>query len=71
MKFKVVKACIDQDTGKRLEPGDMVENLSAFERGRHLAEGNIVPADDRGTERAVKKPAETRKKRRYSAKKVY
>lgn len=64
MKFKVVKACIDQDNGKKLKPGDVIGNLSAFERGRHLAEGNIAPLDDREVEHAVRKPAEKRKRRR-------
>jgi len=63
MKFKVVRPCIDQDHKKKLKPGDVVENLSAFERGRHLAEANIVPLDDTEVERAVRKPAERRKRR--------
>lgn len=64
MKFKVVKPCIDQDRKKKLKPGDVVGNLSAFERGRHLAEANIVPVDDREVERAVRKPAERRKRKK-------
>lgn len=39
-KFKVVKECINQDNRQRMRPGDIV-TLSAFEMGRHLAEGNI------------------------------
>ena len=70
MKFKVVSPCINQDSGKKLKPGDFVENLSDFDRGRHLAEGNIVPVDDRRVERAVKKPAESRRRRRSAGKKV-
>ena len=62
MKFKVVRPCIDQDRKKKLAPGDVVDNLSDFERGRHLAENNIVPLDDCEIERAVKAPAERRRR---------
>lgn len=63
MKYKVIKPCVDQDTKKKLDPGDSWSPSSEFEMGRHLAEGNIVPIDDRVIERAVNEPQETRKKR--------
>ena len=60
MKVKIVKPCINQDTKRRLEPGDVVDDFSAFELGRHFAEGNAIPirAD---MERAVKEQPETRR----------
>ena len=61
--FKVVKACIDQDTKKRLNPGDLVAKMSDFEKGRHLAEGNIIPFNDKKRERSVKNTPETKKRR--------
>lgn len=63
MKCKVIKACIDQDTKKKLEPGDIWQPSSDFELGRHLAEANVVPVDDTVVERAVVTPPETRKRR--------
>ena len=63
MKLKVVKNCYDQDGKRELKPGDIVENLSDFERGRHLAEGNVVPIVN-GIERAVKTVTEKRRVRR-------
>lgn len=63
-KFKILKPCIDQDTKERLEPGGVHSFKSDFERGRHLAEGNITPVDDTEIERAVSEPAETRTRRK-------
>ena len=70
MKCKVIRACIDQDTKKRLEPGDIWQPASDFELGRHLAEANVVPVDDTVIERAVTAPPETRPKRRTRRKKA-
>jgi len=63
LKVKIVKPCVNQDTKKRLEPGDVVNDFSAFELGRHFAEGNAIPIRE-SMERAVDTPAETRTKRR-------
>jgi len=62
-KFKVVKPCIDQDTKKELQPGELWQPSSDFEAGRHLAEQNVIPLDDTVIEQAVKKPPESRRKR--------
>jgi len=64
MKVKVIRKCINQDTHRMLEPGDIVDDLSDFERGRHLAEGNVVPLCENEIERAVKTPPEKRRRRR-------
>ena len=64
MKLKIVKPCYDQDGKRKLAPGDIVENLSDFERGRHLAEGNAVPFTGRKIERAISEPEEQRPKKR-------
>lgn len=61
-QFKVIKPCIDQDTKRRLKPGEFYTFESDFEKGRHLAEGNIVPVGTK-IERAVAAPTETRKRR--------
>jgi hypothetical protein len=60
MKVKIVKPCVNQDTKKRLKPGDIVDNFSAFELGRHFAEGNAIPIRD-AMEQAVNEPTETRR----------
>ena len=39
LKLEVIKPCINQDDGKSLSPGDVVE-FSEMEASRHLAEGN-------------------------------
>ena len=62
--YKVVNKCINQDTKETMYPGDKVKNLSHFELGRHLAEGNIVPINGRSVERAVSDPPEKRKRGR-------
>lgn len=62
--FEVVKPCIDQDTKKKLMPGDTWQPSSDFEQGRHLAEKNVIPVDDTTIERAVTKPPEKRKRKR-------
>ena len=68
MKYKVIRPCIDQDSKKKLQPGDTVHDLSDFEVGRHLAEGNIVPDIGPDIERSVKKPPEKRAPKRRAAK---
>ena len=63
-RYKVIKPCVDQDTKQRLKPGDLHNFKSDFEKGRHLAEGNVIPeADAFNLERAVSEPTETRKRR--------
>jgi len=42
-RWKVAKPCVNQETGQRLRPGEIVAFQSDFEIGRHLAEHNIVP----------------------------
>jgi hypothetical protein len=61
MKYRIVKPCIDQDTKKNLQPGDIWEPSSDFEHGRHLAEGNISPDL---IERAVESAPETSRRGR-------
>jgi len=61
-EFEVVKPCIDQDTKRRLKPGELYTFKSDFEKGRHLAEGNVIPIGTK-IERAVSGPQETRKRR--------
>ena len=61
MRLKIVKLCINQDTGEKLKPGDIVEFSSSFETGRHLAEKNAVPAV-LGIERSISGPQETRRR---------
>ena len=39
LKLIVLKDCINQDTGKALSAGDIVD-FSEMEASRHLAEGN-------------------------------
>ena len=67
-KYKVVRGCINQDTGRLMKADDIIHTMSAFEIGRHLAEGNIVPLPNIEIERAVAAPPEKRK-RRYTRKK--
>ena len=67
-RLKIVKNCINQDTGRLMKPGDIARDLSDFEVSRHLAEGNAVPIIDAEVERAVASPPEKRK-RRYTRKK--
>ena len=62
MSFQVVNQCINQDTKETLNPGDIVDNLSDFEKGRLLANGDIINTD--------KKPPEKRKKRTYRKRNV-
>jgi hypothetical protein len=63
--LKVVKECINQDTGKRLYPGDIVRSISIMEMSRHTAEGNMIPVTKKDTtEKAIMKPRETRTKPR-------
>ena len=69
MKVKVVSECIDQDGKRTLNPGEVVDDLSDFERGRHLAEGNVIPFVEREVEKAVKAPTEKRKRRTIGRKK--
>lgn len=38
-RLEFIKDCINQDTKEQLHPGD-VREVSDFEAGRHLAEGN-------------------------------
>lgn len=70
--FKVIQPCIDQDTKADLKPGQIVSFKSDFERGRHLAEKNVVPHIPE-IERQVEKPIEIRiekpKKRRVRPRK--
>ena len=61
MKYKVVKPFIDQDTKQKHNPDELYTPFSDFEKGRHLAEGNIIPIDNKKIERSVKKPTEKRK----------
>lgn len=61
-KFKVVAPCINQDTRQELQPDDIVEGMSAFEIGRHLAEGNIVPLGGPDIERSIRKAPERRRR---------
>ena len=63
MSFEVVKKCINQDTKKRLHPGDVVDDLSDFEKGRHLAEGNIIPFVDKKRENGTRKRRVVRSKK--------
>ncbi len=63
MSYEVVQQCINQDTKEKLKPGDIVDNLSNFEIGRHLAEGNIIPVVEKKIKKAIIKPPETRKRR--------
>ncbi len=39
IKLVCLKDCVNQDDGKRLVPGDIIE-FSELEASRHLAEGN-------------------------------
>ena len=68
-RAKIVKGCINQDTGRLLKPGDIVPDMSEMEFSRHLAEGNAVPVTDAEIERAVAAPPEKRRRRRGSTKK--
>jgi len=68
-KLKFIKSCINQDTGRLIKAGDEMADLSDFEIGRHLAEGNAVPVSDATVERAVKTPPETRRRRTTGRKK--
>ena len=61
---EIIKECWNQDSKKRLYPGDIVV-LSEFEAGRHLAEGNARNIEKRELiETAVNDPPETMIKRR-------
>jgi len=64
-KYKVVRGCVNQDNKRLMKIGDIIYSMSAFEIGRHLAEGNIVPIPTDEIERAISAPPEVRKKRRY------
>ena len=67
-QFKVVRGCINQDTGRLMKCGDTIYKLSEFEISRHLAEGNIVPLPTEKVEKAVAAPPEKRK-RKYTRRK--
>lgn len=60
-KWRVIKPCTRQDTGERMQPGDIVE-LGAFDYAALQVEQCIVPhvEDERETETVV--PMETRRK---------
>ncbi len=59
--WRVIKSCINQDTGRKMEPGEIVCELSAFEIGRHLAEKNMIPMEP---ETASVAPPENQMKQR-------
>ena len=67
-RLEIIKHCVNQDTGRLMKPGDIVSDLSAFEIGRHLAEGSAVPFVEKEIERAVAAPPEKRK-RKYTRRK--
>lgn len=68
MKVKILKKCYDQDGRRWLLPGEIVGNLSDFERGRHLAEGAAV-VHDKEIETAITDPPEKAVRRRGRRKK--
>jgi len=41
--FYVLESCVNQGTGKRYNPGETINNLSAGEYGRLTAFGKIAP----------------------------
>ena len=54
-RFEVLRPCINQDTGRKMKPGETISGLSSFEMGRHLAEGNIAPVKAAPKKRAAKR----------------
>jgi heme-binding NEAT domain protein len=63
MKFKAVNEFFDQDRKTKIKINDIWVPISDFEKGRHLANNNVIPVNSNEVERSVKKPYETRKKR--------
>jgi hypothetical protein len=59
MKLRFVRDAVNQETGRRVTAGEVVE-VGEMEGGRHLAEGSAVPVSDRVVERAVSQPPERR-----------
>jgi hypothetical protein len=59
MTLEFVKNAVNQDTGRRVKVGEVVQ-MGEMEGGRHLAEGNAVPMPDRVVERAIEQPPERR-----------
>jgi hypothetical protein len=59
MKLRFLKDAVNQETGRRVTAGEVVE-VGEMEGGRHLAEGSAVPVSDRVIERAVSQPPERR-----------
>jgi hypothetical protein len=59
MKLRIVRDAVNQETGRRISAGDVIE-VGEMEGGRHLAEGSAVPVDGRVIERAVEQPPERR-----------
>jgi len=59
MKLRFLKDAVNQETGRRVTAGDVVD-VGEMEGGRHLAEGNAVPVTDRVIERAIDQPPERR-----------
>lgn len=62
IKIEVTEDCINQDTHKRLKPGDVVE-VSEFEAGRLCAGKQAVPVVEEKRKKQVRKKYERRKRR--------
>lgn len=69
MRVKILKECVDQQTGERLKPGAVHVFKSSFDLGHHLAFGNCERYEP-AIERMIEAPPETRTRSRRKRKNV-